>query len=332
MNAPLAHVFVTGGNGCIGSATVRDLLALGAGTVTVASRTGGRGSLDLWLDVAAEPRLRFVAVDLADRAAVRAALAEARPSHVIHLAALQSPDCQADPERGMRINVGGTLGVLDAAAAAGTVQRFVFASSAAVYGLRERYPTATVAEDAELAPPNLYGVWKVAGEQLARQFAERTGIATVCLRLNTTYGKGRDRGLTAAGTHAIRAVARGALRGTVEPFRMPYGGRENYHFVEDVAAHFAQCAARPFEGFGAFNLRGRTVAVEEFLAAIGSVAVELGHGDAVDLGLAAGAAPNPFVCDLDESAVTARFPGLPKTPLADGIRKTLEAFLADPVG
>ncbi len=56
------------------------------------------------------------------------------------------------------------------------LKRFVFASSGAVYGKRAMYPAATVAEDAQLAPPNLYGVWKVAGEHLASLFHQKTGI------------------------------------------------------------------------------------------------------------------------------------------------------------
>lgn len=329
MTALLDHVYVTGGTGCIGSATVHQLLELGAGKVTVASRSGGTGSLSLWLQELDDPRLEFVTMDLGDRDAIQQTIEQAQPTAVIHLGALQSPDCQSDPERGMQINVGGTLHVLDAAAAAGSVRRVVFASSAAVYGLRDRYPGTTVTEAAELAPPNLYGVWKVAGEQLAMQFAERTGIATVSLRLNTTYGPGRDRGMTAAVTHAMRTVADGARSGQATAFRMPYGGRENYHYVEDVAAHFAQCAAQPFEGYGAFNIRGRTVPVQEFLDTIAAVAAKLDCGGAVDLGLAADAAPNPFVCDLDETAVTTAFSDLPRTELRDGIERTLRTFLAE---
>lgn len=322
----LDHVLVTGGTGCIGSVTVRDLLALGARRITIATSSGGRGSLDLWIDDLDDPRLSFVKLDVSDRDAVFAAVSEARPTQVIHLGALQSPDCQQNPTWGMQVNVGGTLHLLQAAEQVGTVSRFVFASSAAVYGLRSRYPGDLVSETDELAPPNLYGVWKTAGEHLCKQFAERNGIATVCLRLNTTYGPGRDKGLTSAGTSALKAVAASIVSGTPQPYRMPYGGRENYHYVEDVGAHFAQVAAQPFEGYGAFNIRGRTFEVTSFLDTIREVATSMGHADKVDLGLADDAAPSPFVCDLDESAVQRAFEGMPSTELADGVRRSLEAF------
>jgi nucleoside-diphosphate-sugar epimerase len=188
------------------------------------------------------------------------------------------------------------------------------------------YPGKRVAEKDPLAPPNLYGVWKAAGEQLARLFFEKTGVPTVCLRINTTYGKGRDKGKTSAPTTAIKAVALGHFRREAISFRMPYAGRENYHYVDDVGAHFASCALDPFAGFGAFNIRGETVEVEEFLALIKTTAVDLGMLPAIDLGVAQDATPALFVCDLDDSSIQATFPGLPKTPLETGIRLALEAF------
>jgi nucleoside-diphosphate-sugar epimerase len=325
MSDDTTRVLVTGASGCIGSVTVRDLLALGASQVVAASRSGAPGSLGLWLEDLRDPRLAFAAVDVGEREAVLDLVRAMRPTHIVHLGALQSPDCDADPERGLRVNVGGTLHLLDAAAAAGGLRRFVFASSAAVYGRRDRYPGATVREGDELAPPNLYGVWKLTGEQLLRQFHERSGVPVVCLRLNTTYGKGRDRGKTSAPTRAIKAVALGAVSGTPVPFRMPYSGRENYHFVADVGAHFARCTLDPFAGFGAFNIRGETVPVAEFLQRIEQAAA--GLGAAADLGFAEDATDNPFVCDLDESAIRARFADLPRTALEVGIDATLRAFL-----
>ena len=321
------RILVTGASGCIGAATVRTLLDRGADAVVAASASGAPGALHLWGDAAADRRVRLVRVDVGDAASTEALVLATEPTAIVHLAALQSPACDADPEAGLRVDVGGTLHVLRAAERSPGVRRLVFASSAAVYGVRSRYPGATVRESDPLLPPNLYGVWKLASEQLARQFAERTGIPTVCLRLNTTYGKGRDRGRTAAPTAALQAIALGAVQGRTRPFRMPYHGREHYHFVEDVAAHFAECTLAPFDGFGVFNLRGETVEVREFLARARRAAEAIGLGAHADLGVAPDAEPNPFVCDLDDRAVRARFPGVPCTPLEEGIERTLAAFL-----
>ncbi len=320
------RILVTGGTGCIGSATVRALFAGGADEIVVTSSTGRPGSLSLWLDPTQEPRLRLTTLDVGEADDVQRVVAEVRPTHVVHLGALQTPDCDAHPERGMRVNVGGTLHLLAAAEKLGTVERFTFASSAAVYGLRSEYPGATVRETDALTPPNLYGAWKLASEQLCRQFAGRTGIPTVSLRLNTTYGPGRDRGKTSAVTRAMKEVAAAAVHGDTVRFRMPYGGRENYHYVEDVAAQFAAVTLDAFEGYAAFNIRGETVPVTEFLDRIAMAAGA--HGVVADLAIESDAPPNPFVCDLDDSSIQSRFDGLPRTALETGIERTLQTFVS----
>jgi len=270
----------------------------------------------------------LAAADLGDAAAIERIVAEHRPTHVVHLGGLQSPDCDADPARGMAVNVGGTQVLLEACERlAAPLQRFVFASSAAVYGPRALYPGPVVREDDALQPPNRYGIWKLAGEHMCRLFAQRTGVATVCLRLNTTYGKGRDRGRTAAPTTAMKGIAQGASRGQVVPFAMPYQGRENYHFVEDVGAHFAAAALASFAGFGAFNIRGRTVPIAEFLELIRDVAAELGMARYCELSIAADASENLFVSDLDDTSIQGHFDGLPCTPLRDGVRRSLLEFV-----
>ena len=325
----MTKVLMTGGTGCIGAITAANLLARGVDEVVAVSRSSDARILRLWLGEALDERLRLVSVDLAESLSVEAVMMYERPDIVIHLGALQTPACDANPSKGLEINVGGTLALLDAAKKLGSLQRFVFASSAAVYGKREMYAGPSVPENAELAPPNLYGVWKLASEGLARLYHEASGVPTVSLRLNTTYGLGRDAGKTAAATSVLKAIAISCASAESKSFDMPYQGRENYHYVEDVGEHFARAALDPFEGYGAFNLRGSTVEVEEFIATAVQVAVQLGlvrDGAQPKLGIASDAAPNLFVSDLDETAVLEAFPEMPKTPLEEGIGRTLEAF------
>ncbi|MFO1050641.1 MAG: NAD(P)-dependent oxidoreductase [Planctomycetota bacterium] len=328
-NPTAPRVLVTGGTGCIGSSTVRWLIDLGAAEVIATSRAAQPGSLPLWFESWPQPRVRVAALDLADGAAIDRLMREHAPTHVVHLAAFQTPDCEANPLGGMDVNVGGTLRLLEAARRAEPrVHRFVFASSAAVYGLRSRYPGPTVRESDPLAPVNLYGVWKLASEELVRLFHERHGLDAISLRLNTTYGKGRDRGATSGVTRAMKCIAVGAAHGKSIPLRMAYGGRENYHFAGDVGAAFARAALDPFRGHAAFNLRGCTVPVAEFLQRIASAAEALGMAAHVDLGIQDGARDNPFVCDLDETAILRAFPSMPRTALEDGVRRSLQDFAA----
>lgn len=323
----MKRVLITGGTGCIGAATAYCLAERGAEQIVIVSRSGTTDRLKLWFGGEIDPRVSMLRGDVSDAVTSCGWINEVRPTHIVHLGAYQTPDCDAHPQRGMEINVGGTLHLLEAAAEiCPNLERFVFASSGGVYGARALYPGPTVKETDPLIPPNLYGIWKVASEHLARLFHEKTGIPTVCLRINTTYGKGRDLGKTAAPTRAMKAVAAGHVRGEKIPFRMPYVGRENYHYVGDVGDHFATVALDPFSGYGAFNIRGQTVEVAEFLAHVKVVATEMGMAEAVDLAIAEDAEPALFVCDLDDTEIQKAFPGLPLTPFATGIRRSLEAF------
>ena len=323
----MSKIFITGGTGCIGSVTICQLLQNPAiEKIVVATRSNNAAPLKLWLGETLDPRIEFIKLDVSDYAAIERTLLEVDPTHIIHLGAYQSPDCSADHLGGMAINTGGTMALFDAAEKLPNLKRFVFASSAAVYGMRSMYPQDIIDEDAALAPPNHYGIWKLAGEHLARLFHANTQVPTLCLRLNTTYGKGRDKGKTSAPTNALKAIALGAEAGTLMPFAMPYQGRENYHFVEDVGACFAACAVQDYQGFGAFNIPGKTIPIESFLNLAVEQATELGLGDFASLSITPDCPPNLFVCDLDHQKITSTFQDLPVTDIAIGIRQTLVEF------
>lgn len=332
----MSKIFITGGTGCIGASCIHKLLdqyADDVETIIVATRTGDPKLLRMWLgaevdSLIASGKIVMATVDIGDKDALTASLKQYQPNRIIHLGAFQSPDCAAYPARGCEINVIGTLNLFNVAAELDQLDRFVFASSAAVYGKRAIYPGATVGEHETLAPPNLYGVWKVAGEHLAALFHEQSGVPTVSLRLNTTFGPGRDRGKTSAPTVALKSIALGAKEGKTIPYQMPYGGRENYHYVEDVGSHFAGVCMLPFTGVGAFNIKGKTIEIQEFLNTAATIAGELGMESVCDLGIVENAEPNLFVCDLEDSSIEASFPGLPRTEIADGIRKSLTTFAA----
>ncbi|WP_422079484.1 NAD-dependent epimerase/dehydratase family protein [Ulvibacterium sp.] len=320
-------IFITGGTGCIGSVTIYKLLQSSeVHKIVVATRSNNTDPLKLWLGEELDSRLEFITLDVSDYQAIEAALQSVKPTHIIHLGAYQSPDCSKYHIRGMEINTGGTMALFDAAEKLPNLKRFVFASSGAVYGMRSMYPQASIAEDVPLAPPNHYGIWKLAGEHLARLFYDNTRIPTVCLRINTTYGKGRDKGKTSAPTNAMKAIAMGSVSGNLIPFEMPYQGRENYHFVEDVGAHFAACALQPYSGFGAFNIKGETIPIPSFLQIVEEQANELGMGEFAKLSIIDDAPPNLFICDLDHTKIDGTFKNLPRTAIAEGVRRSLQEF------
>ncbi len=322
-------IFITGGTGCIGSVTIYKLLeSEDVAKIIIATRSNNPDPIKLWLGEDLDSRLEFVTLDVSNYSEIERVLLEVNPTHIIHLGAYQSPDCSRYHIGGMEINTGGTMALFDAAEKLQNLQRFVFASSAAVYGMRSMYPEDIIAEDVPLAPPNHYGIWKLAGEHVARLFFDNTKVSTVCLRINTTYGKGRDKGKTSAPTNALKAIAIGAVKGELLPFEMPYQGRENYHFVEDVGAQFAAVTLQSYEGFGAFNIQGETIPIKSFLDVVRQEAIALGMGDYVDFSIAENAPPNLFVCDLDHSKIAGTFSDLPLTKISEGVRKSILEFKA----
>src|SRR5205085_5572689 len=169
------------------------------------------------------------------------------------------PGCQAQPVAGGLIDVIGTLNVFEAARDAGRPVRVVYASSSAVWGPEEAYGSGKLTEDDPLKPATHYGIFKQANEGNARVFFESNGISSVGLRPWTVYGVGRDRGLTADPTLAMKAVALG------RPFQIRLTGHMDLQYVRDVAAAFTGCLLASQEGAYVFNLQGDVIRMVELV-------------------------------------------------------------------
>jgi len=303
---------VTGGTGCIGAWVVRNLVRQGV-PVTIVSSRGRLDRLELLLSAEEVAALDVIAADVTDLAAIEPAARGRRVTHVIHLAALQLPFCVADPVAGARVNVQGTVSMFELCRRL-EIGRLVYASSAAVYGPKSRYAQEILPADAELGPTSHYGVFKVANEQDARVWWETNGIASVGLRPHSVYGPGRDQGATAKPTLAMIAAAAG------RPFRIDYSGSYQFQFADDVAQSFIVAARSDLAGANVFSLPGPVTSVADVVTAIEQVEPKEAGRISVDervLALPAGFDGAPL-----ESALGAQ----QLTPLADGIRQTIEAY------
>ncbi|MET1001589.1 MAG: GDP-mannose 4,6-dehydratase [Acidimicrobiia bacterium] len=147
------------------------------------------------------------AVDIVDRDAVHQAFARFQPEVVYHLAALTHVgDSWNEPQAVLRVNVEGTLNVLDAAQAAG-VRRVLVVGSAEEYGRAgTEYP---LREDAPLLPNSPYAATKVAASYLALQAYLGAGLETVRVRAFNHTGPGQtDRFLIPALARRIAEAER----------------------------------------------------------------------------------------------------------------------------
>jgi nucleoside-diphosphate-sugar epimerase len=306
---------LTGGYGCIGSWIVRNLLARGD-QVWIYDLKEDAHRLRLLLTDGQLRAVGFIQGDVTDLSALRNAIHSCQITHVIHLAGLQVPTCRADPLLGARVNVLGTLAVFEAVRQAqGQVQRLVYASSAAVFGPPECYPAGSaLADDVPLSPMTHYGVFKCCNEGNARVYFQDHGLSSVGLRPWTVYGAGRDFGMTSEPTKAIKALALG------RPYHITYGGRQDLQYVDDVARIFIRCAEAPYQGARSYNLRGDVVDLPTFhqaLCAADPAAARL---------ITFGDRQIAIAYDLDDTALQRELGPMPRTPLADGVRQTLELF------
>lgn len=303
---------VTGALGCIGAWVARNLVREGVPT-TILDRAGDPHRLRLIMQEDELAQVQMLTGDITDFAAVEGALETSAATHVIHLAALQVPFCKADPILGAQVNVVGTVNVFEAVKRKG-LHRVVYASSAAVYGINAEYPEGPVAHDAPLRPRTHYGVYKQANEGTARVYWADDGIESIGLRPYVVYGPGRDQGMTSSPTTAMLAATLG------EPYTIPFGGRFDMQFADDVAKAFIRAARVPFSGADVFNLRGSVVHVEEIIAVIEEVAPDA-HGT-----LAYVDTPLSFPEEMDAAAVVNALGPLPHTSLTDAVAATVDTF------
>ncbi|HWN27648.1 MAG TPA: UDP-glucose 4-epimerase GalE [Actinomycetospora sp.] len=264
---------VTGGAGYIGAHTVRALRARGAAVVVLDDLSAG-------LTARVDDDVPLVHASVLDEDAVAGALTEHRLDGVMHFAARKSvPESVAHPLYYWRENVEGLRSVLGACARAG-VERFVYSSSAAVYGATTGPVGTGVNEDAHCAPVNPYGTTKLAGECLLGEVHRATGLRYVALRYFNVAGahdaRLADRGRENLVPIVLDAVVRGdapTVFGT--DYDTPDGSCvRDYVHVDDLAdAHVAATALLDGPCAETLNVGvGRGYSVLEVMATVARVA------------------------------------------------------------
>ena len=238
------RALVTGGAGFIGSNLVDALVDRGDQVAVIDNLSTGRRQN---LDHALADGAQLFEVDVRDRDEVAAAVAESTPELIFHLAAqIDVRKSVADPVTDMRINVGGTINVLEAALGAG-VRRVVNTSTGgAVYGEGKILPAP---EDHPVAPEAPYGLSKFCAEGYCDLFQRLHGLSTVSLRYGNVYGPRQD----PLGEAGVVAIFCGQLLGGGQPTVFGDGLQtRDYVYVGDVVE--ANLAAAGASATGAVNI------------------------------------------------------------------------------
>jgi GDP-4-dehydro-6-deoxy-D-mannose reductase len=241
-------ILVTGAGGFVGRWLVRELRDAGHEVVAPEGRA---------------------ALDVTDARLVRETMTSAAPDGVAHLAAIAlASDARADPGEALRVTVGGTVNVLEAARLAPSPPAVLVVGSAEVYGTPDpaRLP---LREDAPLAPRSPYAVSKAAQEGVALAYAARWGLPLVVTRSFNHSGAGQRPGFVvpdlAGRVRAVRLGEAAAVR--VGNLRV----RRDFSDVRDVVRAYrllleALADRRIAPGGAVFNVAsGRSVEIGEIL-------------------------------------------------------------------
>ncbi|MEU0585258.1 UDP-glucose 4-epimerase GalE [Streptomyces sp. NPDC006132] len=263
---------ITGGAGYIGAHVARAMTEAGESVVALDDLSAG-------VPARLPSGVPLIEGSSLDGDLLKRVFAEAGVTGVVHLAARkQVAESVAQPTRYYRENVGGLVTLLDAVAEAG-IERFVFSSSAAVYG---DPGVDLITEETPCAPVNPYGETKLAGEWLVRAAGRAHGISTVCLRYFNVAGAAAPE-LADTGVFNIvpmvfdRLTRDEAPRIFGDDYPTPDGTciRDYIHVADLAEAHLA--AARRLAGGGrtgdlTVNIgRGEGVSVRELITVIGEV-------------------------------------------------------------
>ena len=304
---------VTGGAGFIGSNLVDALLARGDEVVVVDDLSTGRESN---LDGARSNGAELVRADIREADRLAQIVADAAPEAIFHLAAqIDVRKSVADPAADARINVEGTINVLEAARRAKVPRLVNTSTGGAIYGDVDTIPSP---ESTPPAPMAGYGTSKFCAEQYCDLYARLHGLRTLTLRYGNVYGPRQD----PLGEAGVIAIFCGKLMDGGRP--TIYGdGRQtrDYVYVGDVVAANLAAADHRDVG-GAINVgTGRETSVLDIVAILQQ------EGDRSDFEPEFAEARLGEIersC-LDVARAREALGWEAKTSLSDGMRATLDA-------
>jgi UDP-glucose 4-epimerase len=245
-------ILVTGGAGFIGSAIVPKLQNENHDVFVFDNLSFGNRA---FIDVVDN---HFCLGDIRDADAVSKAILAIMPDIMIHLAAVHFiPYCNEHPFESSDINIRGTMNVLQAAKKVKNLTKVIFASTAAVYPISDK----SVAENDEVRPLDIYGLSKLAGEQLMQKFFLETKIDTICCRFFNAFGPNETN------PHLIPEIEKQIREGNRKIALGNLTPKRDFIHTHDMANAMFALIKLENVGFDTFNLgRGIEYAVTEVVA------------------------------------------------------------------
>ena len=246
-------VMVTGGTGFIGSRIVRKLVERGQDVVCFDLAPPGANLQNV------RERIEAYRGDITQIPHLLEAVNTHRVKKIIHMAALLPPDTEERPHFGMLVNIQGANNVFEVARWTG-VQRVVYASSIAVYGVQETFGDRPVNEKDPSSPINVYGMTKQVNDFSAAKYIDRYGLDLRGVRICTVFGHGRTTGMT-----GLMAGALASLPAVGKPVDGPFHPDEASPFIhaEDAAEMFVRVALSDGLNHNLYNSGGHLATLRE---------------------------------------------------------------------
>ena len=293
-------VLVTGAGGCIGS-WVCAILSASNIPVIALDREDDRRRASLIMGEEKAQSLEWLCCDITQAEQLFELSEKIQLQAIIHLAGLQVPFCKENPALGARVNIEGTINILELARHR-NIKRTAYASSVAALAL----------------PPDqgfketLYGVYKQANEHSAFVYWADWEVPSVGIRPNVVYGLGRDQGISAMNSHAIHAAVFG------KPFDIPYTGAYSWLYAGEAAAAFIAAVSQDGHGAPIFDLNGQCAEIEK--------GVEIMNNLNPNAAISCSGSNFPFPANLDDIPLRRHVPDYPEISIEQGISATFEAF------
>jgi UDP-glucose 4-epimerase len=307
------RTLVTGAAGFIGSHLTDRLLAEGHHVVGIDDLSRGRLSNLALARENTDHRFSFVRGDITDTG-FSDVVSSAEPEVIFHLAAQMDVRASVrDPLEDARLNVLGTINVLEAARAAG-VRKVVFTSSGgSIYGEPDKLP---VSERAGTDPHSPYAASKVCGEIYLGTYRNLYGLQSTSLALGNVYGPRQDphgeAGVVAIFCSALLRGGQGTIFGDGKAVR-------DYVYVDDVVDAFVRAAGDAGNG-RRFNIgTGVGTSVRQLHKAIADAA-----GAPDDPTFAPARLGELQAITLDVSSARHALGWEPFTALPDGVARTFD--------
>jgi UDP-glucose 4-epimerase len=253
-------ILVTGACGGIGSHLVPLLLEQGYDVLAIDNLSSGD-----WNNLANHPKLKTFTIDITNKDALVDFALENPFTIVYHLAAISSlPECQIDPTRAFDVNFIGTINIVEIAKGQQNFQKFIFASTSAVYENSVSYPFS---EEDEVSPHLIYPQTKFFAERYLISEAKSSYFPSSIVRIFNVFGDFQNS--SRKSPPILNYIVRELVKGRVPVLHGNGEQKRDFISVDDVVDFFSKLLGMEKQSADIVNLcRGELLSINQIFQSV----------------------------------------------------------------